>query len=175
MTGQLLTQLLVATAMVGASILAHLAGLAALMALMRVHGRRTNGFTGLLDQVGAIVGVAFGLFALHTIEIWAYALLYRLMNATPDLETALYFSTVTYATIGYGDLASATVGGRLTGIVFGHFWIFGVIPMIIGNIISNMLEDRNKFTHAEQEWVETPLRRIADKVGIEVDQPPSDY
>ncbi|WP_186510965.1 potassium channel family protein [Caenimonas sedimenti] len=87
----------------------------------------------------------------------------------------LWWAVVTALTIGYGDLAPATVPGRLTGIVFGHLWIFGVIPMIIGNIISSMLEDRNKFTHAEQEWTERTLRRIADKVGVEVDEPPPDY
>ena len=87
----------------------------------------------------------------------------------------LWWAVVTALTIGYGDLSPATVPGRVTGMVFGHFWIFGVIPMIIGNIISNMLEDRNKFTHAEQEWHETVLRRIATKVGVDIDPPPSDY
>ena len=88
----------------------------------------------------------------------------------------LWWSVVTALTIGYGDLAPATVPGRLTGIVFGHFWIFGVIPMIIGNIISRMMEDKDRFTHAEQEWQEKMLRQIALKVGVErVEDAPSDY
>jgi voltage-gated potassium channel len=87
----------------------------------------------------------------------------------------LWWAVITALTVGYGDLSPATVPGRITGVFFGHFWIFGVIPMIIGNIISNMLEDRNKFTHAEQEWQERVLRAIAAKVGVEVDEPPPDY
>jgi hypothetical protein len=44
-----------------------------------------------------------GVFAVHTIEIWLFALLYRLLGSFNSFEEALYFSTVTYATIGYGD------------------------------------------------------------------------
>jgi voltage-gated potassium channel len=87
----------------------------------------------------------------------------------------LWWSVVTALTIGYGDLAPATVPGRITGMVFGHFWIFGVIPMIIVNLITHMLEDRDKFTHAEQEWQERTLRAIAAKVGVDVDEAPPDY
>jgi hypothetical protein len=89
---------------VSASILIHLAGLAGLLSLMRVHKERFVTKRARLDQVVALVGVGFGLFALHTLEIWAYAALYLLLQATPTFEGALYFSTVTYATIGYGDL-----------------------------------------------------------------------
>jgi voltage-gated potassium channel len=87
----------------------------------------------------------------------------------------LWWSVVTALTIGYGDLAPASVPGRITGMVFGHFWIFGVIPMIIGNLISKMMEDRDRFTHAEQEWQERVLRDIAAKVGVQVEDAPSDY
>ncbi len=58
----------------------------------------------MVHQGVAIMTAAFGLFALHTIEIWAYAALYLRLGALPDFEQALYFSTSTYATIGYGDI-----------------------------------------------------------------------
>jgi hypothetical protein len=43
------------------------------------------------------------LFALHGLEIWMYAFLYKVIGAIPDLETAIYFSTISYAGIGYDD------------------------------------------------------------------------
>ncbi len=46
-----------------------------------------------------------GLFLLHGFEIWLYAGLYQLLGAVPDLRTAVYFSTITYSTIGYSDAA----------------------------------------------------------------------
>lgn len=43
------------------------------------------------------------IFVLHGIEIWAYALLYYWNDALPTLAKAVYFSTITYGTIGYDD------------------------------------------------------------------------
>lgn len=54
-------------------------------------------------------GAAFTLFvvlliiALHGIEIWAFALVYLLTGAVHGLEGALYFSTISYSTVGYND------------------------------------------------------------------------
>jgi hypothetical protein len=41
---------------------------------------------------------------LHLIEITTWALFYVRKDAMPDLQSALYFSAVTYTTTGYGDL-----------------------------------------------------------------------
>jgi hypothetical protein len=50
------------------------------------------------------MAATIGIFAIHTLEIWLYALLYLQLGTFGVFEQALYFSTVTYATIGYGDL-----------------------------------------------------------------------
>ncbi|QEY16290.1 two pore domain potassium channel family protein [Cellvibrio sp. KY-GH-1] len=87
----------------------------------------------------------------------------------------IWWAVVTALTIGYGDLSPATVPGRITGIFFGHFWIFGIIPMIVANIIVKLLEDKNAFTHEEQEWQEDILTDIAKKVGVKAQETPPDY
>lgn len=46
----------------------------------------------------------FGLLALHSSEIWAYALLYSALGEFDTLETSLYFSATTFTTLGYGDV-----------------------------------------------------------------------
>ena len=51
-----------------------------------------------------LLGAAVGLVVIHTVEIWLYAGLYLVLKAASTFESALYFSTVTYATIGYGDV-----------------------------------------------------------------------
>ncbi len=61
-----------------------------------------------------------------------------------------WWAVVTALTVGYGDLTPATHAGRIAGVIFGHFWIFAVIPMIIANIILHLVEDKNLFTDEEQ-------------------------
>lgn len=99
----LLVQLTVATAMALATIWLHLIGLAALLFLIRYRAGddRPRAWR---REVAGIVAAAIGLFVLHGIEIWGYAALYYRVGALPDFQTALYFSTATYTTIGYGDV-----------------------------------------------------------------------
>ena len=100
----LILQLLVATGMVTLTIVIHLVGLWALLWTMRAHRRAPASRREFVRQAGSILIAAFGLFALHSVEIWTYAGIYDLVRALPDFESALYFSTATYTTIGYGDL-----------------------------------------------------------------------
>nr|WP_238147280.1 potassium channel family protein [Rhizorhabdus dicambivorans] len=62
--------------------------------------------------------VAFGLFALHTCEIWGWAAVYRGLAIFAGWEEALYFSTTTYVTIGYGDVVLPH-GTRILGAIEG--------------------------------------------------------
>lgn len=65
-------------------------------------------------------GAMFTLFAvvamlaLHGIEIWAFALVYLVIDAVSGLENALYFSTISYSTVGYND-AHISESWRLLG------------------------------------------------------------
>ncbi|MFL6721391.1 MAG: ion channel [Sphingomonas sp.] len=98
----MLIQLSLATAMVALIALIHVSGLAILMRSLRLHSQwfRAVRFLPLTILVGATLGV----IAIHTVEIWLYAALYMGLRAFPRFEQALYFSTVTYASIGYGDV-----------------------------------------------------------------------
>jgi voltage-gated potassium channel Kch len=51
-----------------------------------------------------LMAATVGIIGIHTLEIWLYAALYLELHALSGFEQALYFSTVTYATIGYGDV-----------------------------------------------------------------------
>lgn len=60
--------------------------------------------TGAPSPIWLLVCVVWGLMALHVLEIAVWGAFYWWQAAMPDIESALYFSGVTYATIGYGDL-----------------------------------------------------------------------
>ncbi|MBX3593567.1 MAG: two pore domain potassium channel family protein [Sphingomonas sp.] len=88
----------------------HGAGLMALSRVMRLEAtderRAAHGRPGLrlaTRAFAATMAIVLALFTLHGIEIWLYALVYLMTGAMAGLEHAVYFSTITYATIGYDD------------------------------------------------------------------------
>ena len=49
------------------------------------------------------LSIVLAMLALHGLEIWAFALAYLAIDAVPTIEEALYFSTISYSTVGYSD------------------------------------------------------------------------
>jgi voltage-gated potassium channel len=111
-------QLATATLVVAATVLVHLTGLGALLVILRRHRHASSRWLAALFNTGVILLAAFGLFALHSVEIWTWAGVYRWLGVFPDFEHALYFSTSTYVTIGYGDLVLPP-GSRILGAIEG--------------------------------------------------------
>ena len=67
-----------------------------------------------------VVGFSVVLFA-HTLQVWIWAISFRGMGVLPNISDAIYFSLVTYTTVGYGDV---TVGGG--------FRVFGAMAAVTG-------------------------------------------
>jgi hypothetical protein len=51
-----------------------------------------------------MVTTVLGLFLLHTVEIWVWAVLLLATRAVVPFQDALYYSTVTFSTVGSGDI-----------------------------------------------------------------------
>ncbi len=102
------------------------------------------------------------------------AYLFQFFENRTFLE-GLWWAIVTALTIGYGDISPVTLEGKTVAFFFSHFWIYLVGPMIIGNIILQILQDQEKFTHEEQEWQEASLKAIAEQLGVELPKSPRDY
>jgi voltage-gated potassium channel Kch len=93
--------------LITANVLIHTVGLIALSRWMtwlvgwfRLH---RHGF----GQTVAMTLTVLGLFFIHTIEIWLWAASYVAVGVVKGFENALYFSTVTFSTLGYGDVVPA--------------------------------------------------------------------
>ncbi|MCA8899775.1 MAG: two pore domain potassium channel family protein [Hyphomonas sp.] len=100
----LFLNLLVASILVVATFSIHFGGLVGLTALTRQRGMHPGQRVSVIGQGASILGMVVGLFALHSIEIWVYALAYMLLGEFNRLETALYFATSTFTTVGFGDV-----------------------------------------------------------------------
>jgi len=106
MDHQLVVQFMISTAMLVGCVIVHGLGLFSLTRAIRSEAtmERLRGVDPLSPR-GALftLAIVLALFTLHGIEIWAFTLLYLRLGAIPGLEDALYFSTISYSTVGYND------------------------------------------------------------------------
>jgi hypothetical protein len=51
-----------------------------------------------------LIRITWALILIHAAEITVWGLFYFLAGCLPTFSSAVYFSGVTYATVGYGDL-----------------------------------------------------------------------
>jgi hypothetical protein len=98
----MITKTLIACALVAATVAVHAVGLAQLMtSWLKSHAlppSRPWPITWFL------IRITWLLLLIHATEIVVWALFYWWQGCLPDLASATYFSGVTYATVGYGDL-----------------------------------------------------------------------
>jgi len=103
MHGPALT-LVLATIMMTWTVAIHFFGIVFLLRLLSKHSHRVAHLSEVFRQILLLLFAVLGIVALHTAEIWSYALVYLQLGAISDFEPALYFSTVSFTTIGYGDI-----------------------------------------------------------------------
>ena len=103
------------------------------------------------------------IIALYAVSLIFGAVCFAILEQK-SLADGMWWATVTSLTIGYGDLTPVTPAGRIVGILFGHFWIFIVIPMIVANIIMHLVEDKHLFSDEEQRELMQRLKRIESRL-----------
>ena len=97
-------QILLGTCMIGLTVVVHAVGIIVLGRLLHERGVRNDGPQSLVRMVGVLVFTVLAIIFVHTIEIWFWALLYVGLGTFEVMERALYFSIVTFTTLGYGDI-----------------------------------------------------------------------
>ena len=118
-TPTLLHALSASTVLVLVTVMLHYFGIVMLERVLRIEvleEQRRNVKPFSLLGVAYPVGLVLCLFVLHGLEIWLYAVFYLLVGAINSLETAVYFSTMTYASIGFSDSYIAPAWRVVAGI-----------------------------------------------------------
>ncbi len=116
----------------------HAGGVTSAVRWLKAHPARSS--SGFRPMTQVFIQIAGWMIALHLVEITAWAAAYRLGDAMPDMASALYFSTVTYTTTGYGDLVLPQdwrlVGGieALTGILMCG-WSTGFFFAVVSRML----------------------------------------
>jgi hypothetical protein len=98
----MIAKLLIASCLVATTVTIHAAGLG--MVLSHVLHSKERPETRFWPITWLFIRVAWLLLLFHLLEIAVWALFFSWQKCLPDVESSFYFSAVTYATIGYGDL-----------------------------------------------------------------------
>ena len=96
----MLSRLLIAWGLMAVCVVIHATGVSAAVRWLANRTTATRFWLG----TWLFIRLAGLIVLLHLIEITSWALLYEWKGAMVDLQSALYFSAVTYTTTGYGDL-----------------------------------------------------------------------
>jgi len=129
-----ITKILFALALVATTVAIHAAGISmALKHTLRFTERLAARFW---PVTWLLIRIAWLLILFHLCEIAVWALFFWWQKCLPDVESSFYFSGVTYATLGYGDLLlpkewrlfgplEALIGALMCGLSVAYF--FGVL------------------------------------------------
>jgi len=120
----MLSIILIAAPLVGVTMAVHATGIAVLLkAFIRWNAVPPTHFWPITRL---LVVVTWWLVLLHLAEILIWGSFYLWWGCLPDAEAAVYFSGVTYTTMGYGDLVLAkpwrmlaTIEGSTGILMFG--------------------------------------------------------
>lgn len=87
----------------------------------------------------------FAVFVLvfaHTLQVWTWSVVFYGISDLSDLVTSFYFATVTYTTLGYGDIVLGE-GARIvaTFCAITGLLTFGISTAFLIGVLSRVLPD----------------------------------
>ena len=139
----MLTEITIAATIVSVCLMIHLTGLL-LMAEWLFRRRENLERTASRRQFALLIVALFaGIMMLHLIQTSLWAVFYYTQNLFSDFETSLYFSMVSFTTIGYGDVLLPRKW-RLLGVIEGFSGVLlcGVSTAFIFAVINAMFQFR---------------------------------
>lgn len=137
----LFVQVLVGSSLLVLSAIIHVSGVAASIPVLRWLAAHMQ-FSILFRTIVVLSACIMGLLAAHSVQIWIWAALFYRLGHFEDLTTALYFSTVTYTTLGYGDIV---LGEEIrlvsTFAAVAGLMAFGISTAFLIGVLSRLLPE----------------------------------
>lgn len=133
-------QLIWGTVVLSACAVLHVGLVAVTIEILEKLGTWARTYSRIL-RTALVTGAAFGMIVVsHTAQVWLWAHVLMWMGAFDYLYDALYFSLVTYTTVGYGDLV-LPVEFRVFGAFGGVTGIlcFGISTAFLVALINRLL------------------------------------
>ncbi|MEK7264622.1 MAG: ion channel [Pseudomonadota bacterium] len=97
-------ELIISAGMIGATVFFHAIIISAMAAIFRATKSRVWGPMRFVRDSAMLTILSLILMAAHGMEIWGWAEMLIRLEAFASFEEALYFSSVAYTTLGFGDV-----------------------------------------------------------------------
>lgn len=95
-----------------------------------------------LWKIPMLTLTVLGVFIAHIAQIWLWAIFYLAVNALPNFEEALYFSTSTFTTVGFGDIVLDKSWRLLSSFQSANgFILFGWSTAFIFEVMSKLYKE----------------------------------
>lgn len=139
----MIAKVLIAACLVAGTVAIHASGLGMVLTHVLHSPARTE--TRFWPITWLLIRIAWLLIVIHMLAIGLWALFFWLAKCLPDIESSFYFSAVTYATIGYGDLVLPREW-RMLGPIEGFTGIlmFGLSTAFFFAIVSKSVLQRSE-------------------------------
>jgi voltage-gated potassium channel len=126
----------IAVALVAGTVAIHALGSFFLLWSFMKYRASSSSRAGYTRLTATLTLVVLSLLLLHLMEVGLWAAYYHHKDCFPDLRTSVYFSLVTYATVGYGDIVLNEQYRLLGGIeaLAGVLMMSWSTAMLIGSV-----------------------------------------
>jgi len=140
----LLSQLAIGAILLCITVVIHAVVLDRLLNVFEKGSNRVRLMFGKSWKIPVLVIAVLGVFTAHVVQIWLWAMFYLYIEVLPDLESALYFSTTTFTTVGYGDVFLDKDWRLLSSVQSANgFIMFGWSTAFIFEIMSKLYKGEN--------------------------------
>jgi voltage-gated potassium channel Kch len=138
----MLTEIAIAAAIVTISLIIHVAGILLMAEWLLRRRDLERSATGSRFAV-LIITLFAGIMFLHILQTGLWAVFYYVQDLFSDFETSLYFSTVSFTTLGYGDVLLPRKW-RLLGVMEGFSGVLlcGISTAFIFAVVNGMFQFR---------------------------------
>lgn len=139
----LIAQFVIGSLLIALTVVIHAVALDYLMRSIR----RSKGWVKRMFKdhwkIPLLVKAVLGVFIAHIVQIWIWALFYMAGGMITSFEEALYFSTSTFTTVGFGDVYLSKENWRLVSSFqsANGFILFGWSTAFIFEVMSNLYKD----------------------------------
>jgi len=134
-------QIVIGSAMIALTVAIHTVGIIGLIVWFRAYIPRLVENHSIVAMTSILMIAIVGIFLVHTAEIWLWAWLYLWLGEFVDIERALYFSTVTFTSLGYGDITLQESWQLLSGFEAANgIILFGVSTAFLFGAIRRLFQ-----------------------------------